>query len=126
MSQDVLRGYRILVVEDNAPLATFLVEALHDAGAEVVGPAATLSAAQRLAGADDRLSAALLDIRLREGEEVWPVAWLLAGKNVPFVFYTGHHDASTLPAEWRGRPIVTKPSRVNIILDALVQVVKAR
>jgi DNA-binding response OmpR family regulator len=126
MIPELLRGYRILLVEDNAPLAVFLAETLQDAGAEVVGPAATLSAAENLARANEELSAALLDIRLHDGEEVWPVARLLASKNVPFVFYTGHYDTALLPAEWAGRPILVKPSRANIILDTLAQLVKAR
>jgi hypothetical protein len=94
-----LAGRRVLLVEDSAPLSVFLKKALHDAGAEVVGPAATLVAAEMLARVNDGLSVALLDIRLHGGEEVWPVAGILASEDVPFVFYSAHHDATTLPAE---------------------------
>lgn len=119
MPRALLRGLRILVAEDDALLALGYEESLKDAGAEVVGPAATVEEAGKLAEANG-ISAALLDIRLDDGE-VWPVARLLAGKGVPFAFCTGHFNSSNLPAEWSGRPILTKPTRSNRIIDALAK-----
>jgi two-component system, chemotaxis family, sensor kinase Cph1 len=121
MTKDLLRGQRILVVEDDAFLAMTVDDMLRAAGADVVGPAATLDSARQHV-AQDQLSAAILDIRLN-GDEVWPVARLLANSDVPFVFYTGHFDASTLPAEWAERPILSKPARTAQILDALADLV---
>jgi DNA-binding NtrC family response regulator len=122
----ILGGCRILVVEDFAPLTRLLEKALHDAGADIVGPAETLSDAGRLASANEGLSAALLDVRLRDGEEIWPVAQILADENVPFVFYTGQIDATTLHDDWADRPVVTKPATVKSIIDALANVVADR
>lgn len=123
MISSFLRGCRILIVEDFAPLSFFLQKTLRDAGADVVGPAATISDATKLCQANDRLSAALLDIQLHGGEKVWPVARILADNHVPFVFYTAYLDASTLPSEWAERPIVTKPAGVQNILDTLADAV---
>jgi DNA-binding NtrC family response regulator len=117
MSHDQLQGRRILVVEDVAILAFSFEDILMRAGAQVVGPALTLEAAEKLA-AEEELSAALLDIRL-ESEEVWPVARLLEQKGVPFVFCTGHFDPDSLPAEWAGRPILVKPARAQAIIETV-------
>ena len=117
MSHELLHGRRILVVEDVAILAFGFEDILKRAGAEVVGPALKLDAAERLAE-EETLSGALLDIRLN-GDEVWPVAQVLDRKGVPFVFCTGHFDSESLPAEWRGRPILVKPARAQAIIDTV-------
>jgi CheY-like chemotaxis protein len=117
MSHEPLHGRRILVVEDVAILAFGFEDILKRAGAEVVGPALKLEAAERLAE-DEALSGALLDIRLN-GDEVWSVARVLDRKGVPFVFCTGHFDRESLPAEWRGRPILVKPARAQAIVETV-------
>jgi hypothetical protein len=76
-----------------------------------------LEVAEHLAEEED-LSAALLDIRLN-GDEVWSVARLLDQKGVPFVFCTGHFNPDSLPAEWRGRPLLVKPARAQAIIDTV-------
>jgi two-component system, chemotaxis family, sensor kinase Cph1 len=116
-SFDPLHGRRILIVEDVAIMAVSFEDILSSAGAEVVGPALDLKSAERLVD-EERLSAALLDIRLEEGE-IWPLAQRLARKGVPFVFCTGHFNSDTLPAEWRGRPILVKPARAQSLVDAV-------
>jgi two-component system, chemotaxis family, sensor kinase Cph1 len=121
LSPTALRGHRILVVEDNALLAISLVDMLMESGAEVVGPAVTLDEAESFA-VGEALSAALLDIRL-DDEEVWPVARVLATRGVPFVFSTGHFDATSLPAEWAERPILTKPAGRRKIITALTDLI---
>jgi DNA-binding response OmpR family regulator len=121
MTLDVLRGSRILVVEDDVILAFGYEDMLKDVGAEVIGPAVTVEQAERLA-ATNRISAALLDIRLGD-DEVWPVARLLASKGVPFAFCTAHFDRATLPAEWLERRVLTKPARPKQILGALADLV---
>ena len=115
-----LHGRRILVVEDDALIALMYEEILKDVGAEVVGPATTVDEAGKLAAAN-QISVALLDIRVGD-HEVWPVARLLAGNGVPFVFCSGHFDAATLPPEWSGRPVLTKPVRPTQVIAALAEV----
>jgi|SRR5919108_1889306 CheY-like chemotaxis protein len=117
MSHEPLQGRRILVVEDVAILAVSLEDILTRAGAEVVGPALQLEAAERLAE-EEGLSGALLDIRLN-GDEIWSVAQLLERKGVPFVFCTGHFNRESLPAEWRKRPLLVKPARARVIIDTM-------
>jgi DNA-binding response OmpR family regulator len=119
MVPDTLRGKRILVVEDDPLLAMAVEDVLRHAGADIAGPADTLNQAEELV-AEDRLSAAILDIRLYD-QEVWPVARQLAENGVPFLFYSGHFDRSTLPAEYADHPILTKPARSIQIVAALAR-----
>ncbi len=119
MSTDRLRSRRILVAEDDPLLALGYDEILRDAGATVLGPAASVEQAQKLV-AENGISAALLDVRLADGE-VWPLARLLAGKGVPFAFCTGHFSHDTLPDEWANRPIITKPARADKIVGVIAE-----
>ncbi|MBE9605166.1 PAS domain-containing protein [Acetobacteraceae bacterium H6797] len=83
-------GCRVLIAEDEAPVALELENSLRDLGCEVVGPAATLEAASRLA-AGEPVDIAVLDVNLG-GQASFPVADLLLSKNVPVIFATGYSD----------------------------------
>lgn len=121
MTSTPLRGQQILVVEDNALIAMSLEDILRDAGAEVVGPVATLEEAERTAAQAD-VTGAVLDIMLEE-VEVWPVARILRARGVPFIFSSGHFEQDTLPQEWTTHTIVTKPARARDIVDTLRRVI---
>jgi DNA-binding NarL/FixJ family response regulator len=87
-----LRERRVLLAEDELLVAMELEAMLRDLGCEVIGPAATVDEALHLARAEaGPLDAAVLDINLA-GQASFPVADLLAGRNVPVVFATGHSD----------------------------------
>lgn len=90
----MLRGRRIFIVEDEALVALVVGYGLVDAGAEVVGPAASVGEALELinrAQHEGRLDAAVLDINL-QGLAVSPEADRLASLGVPFVFSTGYGE----------------------------------
>lgn len=114
-----LEGRRILVVEDNMLLALTFEQLLKDAGADVIGPAATIAEARNLTETNN-ISAALLDVQLADGE-VWPVAQLLASKGVPFAFCTGYYDLGSLATQWPGRPVVSKCAIQMRILAILTE-----
>ena len=84
----VLRGRRILVVEDEAIVAMMLEEMLRDLGCHVVGPAMTVSEALA-AVAENTLDLAILDVNVSR-EPVYPVAELLRSRNIPVIFSTGY------------------------------------
>ncbi|WP_159348669.1 PAS domain S-box protein [Roseomonas harenae] len=87
-----LTGRRVLLVEDELLVAMETEEALRDLGCEVLGPAATIEEALRLAQSEaGRIDAAVLDVNLA-GRPSFPVADLLAGRGVPVVFATGYGD----------------------------------
>jgi DNA-binding response OmpR family regulator len=111
---------RVLVVEDELVIAMLAESALAGAGYRVIGPVGHLAVALEAAG-EETLDAALLDINLA-GQAVYPVADILAGRNVPFAFVTGH-DPAIIPPEHRHRPIVTKPYRAHGLLAAVSKLI---
>lgn len=111
------RAARLLVVEDEPLVALALEDQLADAGYEVVGPAFSLQEALRLAESE-ALDGAVLDINLA-GEKVYPVADLLAKRDVPFVYVTGFGQAG-MRASDEGRPLLQKPCSFPT-LDAIVR-----
>ncbi|MBC7985691.1 MAG: response regulator [Sphingomonadaceae bacterium] len=87
-----LEGKRILVVEDEPLIAMMVEDMLHDFGAIVIGPAA--SVAEALALIEEAvLDAALLDVNLR-GERSDAVADALEARGVPFALATGYGESA--------------------------------
>jgi CheY-like chemotaxis protein len=101
-----LTGCRILVVEDEALVAMLVEDALLDAGATVIGPAATVAEALVLLKAGPP-SAAVLDLNLA-GEASTPIADALTALGVPFVVATGY-GAEGLPEGHAAVPVLAKP-----------------
>ena len=97
----------ILVVEDEYLIRMDLVIQLEELGFRAV-EAATLFAAQNVVR-DETLDAAILDVRLPDGE-VFPVARQLCELEVPFLFHSAHVRGDDLPGCFDGVPIVPKPS----------------
>lgn len=112
----VLRGIRILVVEDVFLIASSIAELLQEAGAEVIGPAGELTEAIDLAQTA-QIDGALLDIDLH-GQTSFEVAAALNRRGIPFVFVTGYGDAS-IPDAWRQVPLLGKPFRRHDFLQTL-------
>lgn len=109
-------GLCVLVVEDEALVALDLEFALARHGFAVLGPAANLADASQMLR-EAAPDAAILDVNLR-GEPVFPLADALARRGTPFVFTTGY-DATILPEQHRGRPIVTKPCPTEKLIKLL-------
>lgn len=114
---------RVLVVEDEALIALALEDRLRAAGARIVGPFASVQAA--LAAIDDGqgIDAAILDIKLSEGD-VFQVAERLEGMRVPFGFSTGWSE-ETIPPRYHGAPVWVKPSHDGDIVAWLAGLAKA-
>jgi DNA-binding NtrC family response regulator len=117
MVDQVLRGTRILVVEDEYLLADDLNNALADAGAHVVGPAASVEDATALIGNEAVIDAAILDVNLR-GDMVFPLADALRARGIPFAFATGYDDWA-LPSRFADAPRVEKPFKSERVADIL-------
>jgi len=113
MADRSIAGRRILVVEDEYLLADDLAQELRDAGAEVLGPVATVGDAQTIIGSGEQVDAAVLDVNLR-GEMVFPLADELTARRVPFAFITGY-DSTTLPPRFADTPRFAKPINVALI-----------
>jgi DNA-binding response OmpR family regulator len=104
------KALRILVVEDNFLVAETIAAALHESGYEVVGPAPSLARGMQLAH-DAEIDGALLDINL-SGRFCFPIASILIGREVPFLFLTGYDDPGMIPAELRSIVRLAKPLRL--------------
>ncbi|WP_052389328.1 response regulator [Belnapia moabensis] len=105
-----LGSLRLLVVEDEALVAMLVEDELTEAGATVLGTAATVEdALHRIeaACADGGLDGCLLDMNLG-GRSALPVADRLAQRGVPFVFMTGYGDDLGQGGH-AGVPTVRKP-----------------
>ncbi|MDJ0386766.1 HWE histidine kinase domain-containing protein [Roseomonas sp. E05] len=115
------RPRRVLLAEDEPLVALELETQLQALGFTVVGPAASLQEALRLAGEEALLDAAVLDVNLR-GQAVFPVADLLVRRGVPVVFATGY---GALPGGWatgggQGRTaLLRKPLTRGALASAL-------
>lgn len=99
-------GVRVLIVEDEAMIVMLLQDMLEELGCIVVGAASDLQEAQRSAQETD-LDLAILDINLN-GSETYPVADILRGRGIPYVFSTGY-GVTGLAAGHQDRPTLQKP-----------------
>jgi CheY-like chemotaxis protein len=115
-----IRGSRVLIVEDEYVLARDLAHYFTELGAQVLGPASNVEAAE---GKVDHADAAVLDVDLN-GRTVFPLADALASRNVPFVFFTGRGDM--IPARFRHVGQLQKPAAWREIADALYLPVAGR
>src|SRR5262249_47228744 len=94
---------KVLVVEDESLVALDIETMLEEMGCTVVASVPRLVRALDLASRLD-LDLAVLDINLA-GEVVYPLAFRLAARGIPFLFSTGYSTAD-LPPALRDRPIV--------------------
>lgn len=111
-----LDGYRILVAEDEPLVAMLLEDVLLDAGATILGPAATVSHALALAAAE-KPDAAVLDFNL-SGETCLAVADALAAAGVPFLVATGYGGDAPMPHH-AGVEVLQKPYDPMLLIAAL-------
>lgn len=103
-----LSALKVLVVEDEALVSMLVEDMLSDLGCVVVGPAAEIEEALRLANSAD-IDAALLDVNLG-GRPIFPVADALKARGVPFAFASGYGEAGLSEAH-RGALVLQKPFR---------------
>lgn len=122
VSRPDLAGKRVLVVEDEVLVAMLVEDLLEEAGCIVVGPFAQVGEALAAAGTET-VDVALLDVNVR-GEQVFPVAYQLERRGVPFLFLTGYGDIA-LPRnrpDWKAHP---KPFHSARLLECLAQLITA-
>jgi CheY-like chemotaxis protein len=113
-----LRGLRVLIVEDEALIASLVEDFLIDLGCEVIGPAMHMEEAVQLAR-EAAIDGATLDVNI-VGEKVYPVADILTERGVPFVFMTGY-GAAGLRASDSGRPVLQKPYPLEQLVDVMAR-----
>lgn len=122
MTDDVLTGLRILLVEDEAMIAMLFEDMLLDSGATVVGPASGVKTALDAISTEE-IDAALLDVNLG-GEQSFAVADALTERNIPFVFVTGYGGAGVRD-RYPDAPTLQKPFVTDDLERALTQLATA-
>ena len=107
---------RVLVVEDEYLIRMLLEDMLEELGYDMAAGVGTISEASEVAANGD-FHVAILDVNL-DGQEIYPVADILAERGLPFVFVTGYGER-TLPDPHRGRPALQKPFQAEQLKAAL-------
>ncbi len=118
-----MHGTRILVAEDEILIALDIEATFRDAGAVVVGPCTTLSAAME-AAKSETLSLAILDIRLGH-VTTEDVTDLLVRRGIPFLFYSGQKLPAGMRKKCGGAIMVYKPASQQELLDAATKALAA-
>lgn len=104
---------RILIVEDDYVIASGLAGDLVALGTSVLGPFRTEEEAEEMLAS---ASAAILDIRIRDGTS-FRLADQLRARRVPFLFYSGVGEP--LPPRLSGAHRFPKPTPTRRLLAAL-------
>ena len=116
-----LKGLRVLVVEDQAPIALQLEDMLVESECEIVGPASRVPQALQLIK-EQTVDAAVLDLNIA-GVLVYPVAEALEAKGLPFFFATGF-GSSSLSEPYRKKRVLQKPFSRRAFLSALQEMLR--
>ncbi len=116
MNMQMLRGRRILLVEDEYLQAMDAKRWLEEAGAEVVGPTGYAEDVPALLNSGV-VDAAVVDINLGQGMS-YSVAEILLTNGVPFLFLTGYDDGS-IPGEMAGVPRLSKPADERKVVEVV-------
>jgi CheY-like chemotaxis protein len=109
----------ILIVEDEPLIAMMLEDFLDSLGHKVVATCDSVDDA--LGWADSGgFDVAIIDVQLKDGKAVWPVADRLAEKGTPFILATGGH-LDPPPDGHAHAPVLSKPYTIDSIEPAIEQ-----
>jgi len=98
----------VLIAEDELLIAMDVMDELGAAGFVTIGPFAKTSQALDYCRANTP-DCAVLDVRLADGES-FPLADLLAERNVPIIFHSGHAARSALRERYPQMRVCPKPA----------------
>jgi CheY-like chemotaxis protein len=109
----VTNSCSVLVIEDEPLIAMMLEDFLDTLGHKVAGVAESVSEA--MARIDEGgFDVAIMDVHLKGGERIWPVADRLAQEGLPFILATGGHIEPP-PPEHASAPVLSKPYTMDAI-----------
>ena len=117
------KSRRILIVEDEMLIALNLEDMLVQLGHTVVAMATRIPEAMKLAAESD-IDLAILDLNLF-GLSSFPVADVLRGRGIPFMFATGY-GTNGLTESYRNEIVLEKPYGVRELQNAVETVLNVR
>jgi CheY-like chemotaxis protein len=114
-------GCTILIVEDEPLISMMLEDFLDSLGHEVVGACDSVEdALERVE--QGGFDIAIIDVQLKDGKSVWPVADKLADAGTPFILATGGH-VDPPPGRHAAAPVLAKPYTMDAIDPAIAQAI---
>lgn len=118
-----LRHAKVLLVEDDFIVAYDMQTMLEEQGADVLGPASSLSEARELL-ARSSPNVAVLDVNLN-GELVFPLAEDLQSRGIPYLFATAYADDERLyPPLSKQAPRLAKPVLPAVLIAQVARLLK--
>lgn len=108
-------GLRVLLVEDDIMMSMMVEDVLTSLGCTTIA-AASVAEGARLA-ATQNVDVALLDVNIT-GQPVYPVAQVLRGRGIPFIFATAY-VRDGIPGEYRSVLRLAKPFHLAELESAL-------
>jgi CheY-like chemotaxis protein len=110
------RRTSVFLVEDETLIRMLIAGMIEELGHTVVAEAGNIADALKLAKTAD-FGIAVLDINVA-GDRIEPVAEIIDGRHLPFVFASGY-GAAGLPDKFRNRPVLQKPFLINRLGEAI-------
>ena len=115
-----MRGLSVLMVEDQLLIAMDVQTMLANEGASVETASSVKEALHSLSLIQPDV--AILDVNLGNGSSL-PLAHVLTGRGIPFVFATGYGENGLIPASLAEVPIVRKPYDIAGLTAALARAI---
>ena len=109
-------GASIFLVEDEGLIRLMLADMVEELGHRVVAEAGNLEVGQALAETAI-FDLAILDINIA-GRIISPVAEIIAGRDLPFLFVSGYGPAGR-PEQFSNRPVLQKPVLISKLGEAI-------
>ncbi len=116
MTDPLLAGLRVLVVEDEAMISMMVEDQLDELGCVVVGPAASIEEALTTINSNE-IDVAVLDVNLH-GKHSYPVAEALARRGTRYLFTTGYGHLG-LATEFKDSAVLQKPFKMDALAREL-------
>jgi DNA-binding NtrC family response regulator len=114
---------KVLVIEDEGMVAMLLEEMLADLGHQVVATVGKIETAKKWIGEGD-FDFAVLDVNLN-GTHTYPLADMLKGRGIPFLFATGYGTGGLRP-EWSDAPVLQKPFQLRQLQESIGRLKQVR
>jgi two-component system CheB/CheR fusion protein len=119
----LLKGKRILVVDDEWLIAEQHAKVFASIGAEVLGP--YISLAEASLENPEGVDLAVLDFALSGEGDILPLAHRLASEGVPMLFVVGQDSQIDLPEALADTPILFKPATADLLIKSASKLVSA-